>query len=68
MLVEIEETIVVQANEACTLLGDKNNSFNRVLNYAEELKVYELTPMYLLNEETMELFVVAKELYNKKIN
>ena len=47
---------------------DKENGFARVLKAGQEFKQAGLTPIYILDERYMDLVVVAKETYQKKLN
>jgi len=65
-LMVIPESIVEEAAEACK--DDKDNNFKKVLNAGQEFKAAGLTPIYVLDEHYMDLVVIAKELYRKKLN
>jgi hypothetical protein len=45
-----------------------NNSFTRLLKAAEEFKQADMTPVFLFDTIRMDVKVVAKETYNKKLN
>lgn len=45
-----------------------NNSFIRLLKAAEEYKQANMTPVFLVNTINMDVKVVAKETYNKKLH
>ena len=62
----IPESIVEEAADACK--DDPDNNFLKVYNAGQEFKSAGLTPIYLLDEFYMNLFVVAKETYKKKLN
>jgi len=62
----IPESIVEEAAEACK--DDTDNNFKKVWNAGQEFKAAGLTPVYLLDEEYMDLVVIAKETYKKKLN
>jgi len=66
ILVTIPESIVREAAEECK--DDTNNGFLRCLTAGEEFKAAGLTPIYILDENYMDLVVVAKETYKKKLN
>ena len=61
----VPEDIIEQAASAFN--GEENN-FSRLLLTADEFRDAELTPMFILNNRTMELLVVCKETFNKKLN
>jgi hypothetical protein len=65
-LMIIPESIVEEAAEACK--DDKDNNFKKVLNAGREFKAAGLTPIYVLDEHYMDLIVIAKELYRKKLH
>jgi hypothetical protein len=62
----IPEHIVQEAAEACK--DDPDNNFLKVYNAGQEFKLAGLTPIYLLDESYMDLFVIAKETYKKKLH
>ena len=62
----IPESIVMEAAEACK--DDPDNNFLKVYNAGQEFKSAGLTPVYLLNQSYMDLFVIAKETYKKKLH
>lgn len=62
----IPESVVVEAAEACK--DDPTNNFLKVFNAGQEFKAAGLTPIYLLDQDYMDLVVIAKELYKKKLN
>jgi hypothetical protein len=66
VLVTIPESIVREAAEECK--DDSNNGFLRCLIAGEEFRAAGLTPIYILDENYMDLVVVAKETYKKKLN
>jgi hypothetical protein len=66
--IEIKENIILDANFVCCAMGDTNNSFSRVLKMGESLKTKGLNPIYIFNNETMQLRVEIKETYGKKLN
>ena len=61
----IPEEIVKQAAHDCK--DDEQNGFLRVLKAGQEFKDAGLTPMYILDQNYMDLVVVSKETINKKI-
>lgn len=62
----IPESVVEQAAEACK--DDPDNNFLKVYNAGQEFKSAGLTPIYLLDQDYMDLFVIAKETYKKKLH
>jgi hypothetical protein len=62
----IPESVVVEAAEACK--DDPTNNFMKVWNAGQEYKAAGLTPVYLLDQNYMDLVVIAKELHKKKLN
>jgi hypothetical protein len=65
-LMIIPESVVLEAAEACK--DDPQNNFLKVYNAGQEFKAAGLTPIYVLDEQYMDLVVIAKELYKKKLN
>ena len=61
----IPEEVVEQA---ATICDEEDNSFRRVWNAGQGFKSAGMTPLYLLNNEEMMLFVVAAETFGKKLN
>jgi hypothetical protein len=45
-----------------------NNSFMRLLSAAEEFRQANLTPVFLLDTINMDVKVIAKETYNKRLH
>lgn len=64
--IEIPEHIVEKAAEHCK--DDDKNNFLKMLNVGQEYKSAGLTPIYFLDQEHMDLFVIAAELFGKKLN
>ena len=64
--VVIPESVVQEAAEACK--DDPDNNFLKVYNAGQEFKLAGLTPVYLLDQSYMDLFVIAKETYKKKLH
>jgi hypothetical protein len=62
----IPESIVIEAAEACK--DDPTNNFMKVWNAGQEYKAAGLTPVYLLDQNYMDLVVIAKELHKKKLH
>lgn len=62
----VPESIVEEAAEACK--DDPTNNFLKVFNAGQEFKAAGLTPIYLLDQEYMDLVVIAKEIYKKKLH
>ena len=63
---QIPEEVVQQAAEMCS--DDENNSFFRIWNVGQGYKSAGMTPIYLLDQTVMQLFVVAQETFGKKLN
>ena len=64
--VVIPEDIVRSASDA--IPDDPLNNFRKVLNAGQQYKEAGLTPIYLLDQTVMDLFVIAKELQGKKLH
>lgn len=67
-MMEIEENIILEANTVSCAIGDIDNAFGRILKIGSDLKSKGLTPIYLFDNEKMQLFVEIKETYGKKLN
>jgi hypothetical protein len=63
---EIPEEIVKQAADYCK--DDEGNNFLKIWKTDQEYKSAGLTPIYYLDEEHMDLFVIAEETFGKKLN
>jgi hypothetical protein len=63
----VPEEAVKQAVEFFERLKEPSNFLN-VYNAGQEFKSAGLTPIYLLDQAHMDLFVVAKETYKKKLH
>ena len=64
----IPEHIMQASAEMAMELGESDNSFSRMLLAAKEFKEAEMTPMFLLDAKNMDVFVVAKETFGKKLH
>lgn len=64
----IPEHIMEASAETATALGESDNSFSRMLLLAEEYKKAEMTPMFVLDVNNMDVYVVAKETFGKKLH
>ena len=65
-LVIIPRHVVEEANLACA--DDPDNGFARSLKAADEFTEAGLTPVFVLDPEYMDLVVVCKESFGKKLN
>lgn len=64
----IPEHIMEASAEMAMELGESDNSFSRMLLVAKEFKDAGMTPMFLLDALNIDVLVVAKETYNKKLH
>lgn len=64
-LAYLPENIVIEAAEQ---MGSENNHFKKAIDIAQQFKAAELTPVYLVDTTTHELYVFAKELMGKKLH
>lgn len=64
--IEIPEEIVKRAADHCK--DDDQNNFLRIWNTGQEFRSAGLTPIYFLDQEHMDLFVIAEETFGKKLN
>jgi hypothetical protein len=64
----IPEHIMQSSAETLIGSGESDNSFSRMLLLAEEYKKAEMTPMFVLDAKNMDVYVVAKETFGKKLH
>lgn len=64
----IPENIIKESAFLVQEFEGANNSFTRLLKVAEEFKQANMTPVFLFDTIKMDVKVVAKETYNKKLN
>ena len=64
--ITIPEDVVKEAANICS--DDEQNSFFKVWNAGQGYKSAGMTPIYLLDQSVMQLIVVAKETFGKKLN
>ena len=64
----IPEHIIKESAFLVQEFDGANNSFTRLLKVAEEFKQANMTPVFLFDTIKMDVKVVAKETYNKKLN
>ena len=64
--ITIPEDAVKEAANICS--DDEQNSFLKVWNAGQGYKSAGMTPIYLLDQSVMQLIVVAKETFGKKLN
>lgn len=64
----IPEHIMEASAETAIEMGESDNSFSRMLVAAKEFKEADMTPMFLLDIRNMDVFVVAKETFGKKLH
>lgn len=64
----IPEHIMEASAETAMELGESDNSFSRMLLVAKEFRDAGMTPIFLLDALNMDVLVVAKETYNKKLH
>lgn len=65
-MVEVPEHIVASA--AASIPDDPYNSFIVILESGRLYKEAGMTPIYILDRQTMNLHVVAEETFGKKLN
>jgi hypothetical protein len=65
-LVEIPENIVMAS--ASFMEDEPDNNFKKILEAANEYKKADMTPVYILDKDTMNIYVVALETFGKKLN
>lgn len=65
-LVTVPESIVKAAWEAVE--KDESSGFAIVLKAAEEFRAAEMTPVFVLDQTTMQIYCFAKETMGKKLH
>ena len=64
----IPEKIIKESAFMAMKLDGEDNSFFRLLTAAEEFRKAKLTPVFILDANTMDVMVIAKETYNKRLH
>lgn len=64
----IPEHIMEASAETALEMGESDNSFSRMLVAALEFKRADMTPIFLLDTKNMDVFVVARETFGKKLH
>ena len=64
----IPEHIMQISAETLIGSGESDNSFSRMLLVAEEYKKADMSPMFVLDSKNMDVYVVAKETFGKKLH
>jgi len=65
-LVTVPENIIISAAEE--IADDPDNSFIRVLGWAQEYKDAGCKPIYVLDRSNMDIFVCCEETFGKKLH
>jgi hypothetical protein len=64
----IPEKIMRLSAQTAEELGESNNSFNHMLSISQQFKNAGMTPMFLLDTDTMDVICVTQETFGKKLN
>ena len=64
----VPERIIQDSAFVALKEGEEDNSFMRLLEAAQDFRKADLTPVYVLDIHTMDVFVVAKETYKKRLH
>jgi hypothetical protein len=64
----IPEHIMESSAKMALEMGESDNSFSRMLLAAQEFREAEMTPMFILDAKNMDVFVVARETFGKKLH
>lgn len=64
----IPEHVMEASAESAISMGESDNSFSRMLLAAAEYKKAEMTPMFILDMQNMDVYCVAKETFGKKLH
>jgi hypothetical protein len=64
----IPEKIMRLSAQTAEELGESNNSFYHMLSISKQFKNAGMTPMFLLNTDTMDVICVTQETFGKKLN
>lgn len=62
----LSDKAVLEAAYMAKQLGEEENNFVKLLEIADEYKVAGLTPMFVLDPNTMNVGVYAKEMIGQK--
>lgn len=65
-LVTVPESVILSA--AAAMSDEPDNSFSRVLNWAQEYKDAGCNPIYILDNANMDVIVVCEETFGKKLH
>lgn len=64
----IPEEVMEESAALATEIGESDNSFSRMLIAAQEFKEAGMTPIFLLDSRKMDVIVVAKETFGKRLH
>lgn len=64
----IPEHIMEASADTAIEMGESDNSFSRMLLAAQEFKNANMTPMFILDAQNMDVFCVARETFGKKLH
>lgn len=64
----LPDKIVLEAAYMAKELGEEENNFLKLIEIADEYKGAGLTPMFVLDPETMNIGVFAREMLGQKIH
>jgi hypothetical protein len=65
---EVPEQIVIESSQLAKKMGEPNTNFDMILSAGAQFKAADMTPVYLLDLQKMDLLVVAKETVGKKLH
>ena len=65
-LVQVPEDIVRMA--AAAIPEDEESGLRTVLKAADEYKAADMTPIFILDQNKMDILVVAKETFGKRLH
>lgn len=64
----IPEEVMEESAALAIEMGESDNSFSRMLLAAQEFKDADMTPIFLLDSRKMDVIVVAKETFGKRLH
>ena len=66
--VVIPEHILFESAEALFLVGEPDNSFQRMIDVSAEYREANLTPIVVYDKETNSMYCIVKELIGAKLH
>ena len=64
----IPESVIRESADVCNEIGEYDNNFSLLLSTAAQFKTANMTPIFLLDPQHMDMLCVAKETFGKKLH